>query len=138
MIVYLCVSCFYFFFFKQKTAYEMRISDWSSDVCSSDLGADWPCSQLAHEMTGHNCVGVIRNAGQEVALGASGTAFARGGTAVFAPGFYLGGDFSGGDRKGTRLTSCPLCEPRMPVSPIKKQGRITRVTSTQQGSTGLS
>src|SRR3546814_1190964 len=28
------------FFFKQKTAYEMRISDWSSDVCSSDLGAE--------------------------------------------------------------------------------------------------
>src|SRR3546814_11306930 len=28
---------FKFFFFKQKTAYEMRISDWSSDVCSSDL-----------------------------------------------------------------------------------------------------
>src|SRR3546814_9077444 len=28
---------FCFFFFKQKTAYEMRISDWSSDVCSSDL-----------------------------------------------------------------------------------------------------
>src|SRR3546814_20874437 len=32
----LCGECF-FFFFKQKTAYEMRISDWSSDVCSSDL-----------------------------------------------------------------------------------------------------
>src|SRR3546814_7399957 len=30
-----------FFFFKQKTAYEMRISDWSSDVCSSDLIADY-------------------------------------------------------------------------------------------------
>src|SRR3546814_3349234 len=30
---------FSFFFFKQKTAYEMRISDWSSDVCSSDLCA---------------------------------------------------------------------------------------------------
>src|SRR3546814_4688239 len=29
--------CMVFFFFKQKTAYEMRISDWSSDVCSSDL-----------------------------------------------------------------------------------------------------
>src|SRR3546814_10984085 len=29
----------FFFFFKQKTAYEMRISDWSSDVCSSDLTA---------------------------------------------------------------------------------------------------
>src|SRR3546814_11207618 len=37
--------CFIFFFFKQKTAYEMRISDWSSDVCSSDLaspGAEEP------------------------------------------------------------------------------------------------
>src|SRR3546814_6992555 len=31
------VSYLFFFFFKQKTAYEMRISDWSSDVCSSDL-----------------------------------------------------------------------------------------------------
>src|SRR3546814_4212012 len=32
------MNCFFaFFFFKQKTAYEMRISDWSSDVCSSDL-----------------------------------------------------------------------------------------------------
>src|SRR3546814_7852056 len=30
----------FFFFFKQKTAYEMRISDWSSDVCSSDLRGD--------------------------------------------------------------------------------------------------
>src|SRR3546814_16828083 len=30
----------FFFFFKQKTAYEMRISDWSSDVCSSDLMTD--------------------------------------------------------------------------------------------------
>src|SRR3546814_8514195 len=29
--------CAFVFFFKQKTAYEMRISDWSSDVCSSDL-----------------------------------------------------------------------------------------------------
>src|SRR3546814_9960647 len=36
--VCIVVSCWFgFFFFKQKTAYEMRISDWSSDVCSSDL-----------------------------------------------------------------------------------------------------
>src|SRR3546814_4842079 len=34
-LVWFSVVCF--FFFKQKTAYEMRISDWSSDVCSSDL-----------------------------------------------------------------------------------------------------
>src|SRR3546814_2765447 len=35
MVYGFCV--FIFFFFKQKTAYEVRISDWSSDVCSSDL-----------------------------------------------------------------------------------------------------
>src|SRR3546814_8400605 len=35
-VVLFCV-CFFFFFFKQKTAHEMRINDWSSDVCSSDL-----------------------------------------------------------------------------------------------------
>src|SRR3546814_15991566 len=34
------MSLCFFFFFKQKTAYEMRISDWSSDVCSSDLRTD--------------------------------------------------------------------------------------------------
>src|SRR3546814_14521717 len=32
-----CISYVVFFFFKQKTAYDLRISDWSSDVCSSDL-----------------------------------------------------------------------------------------------------
>src|SRR3546814_2442746 len=37
---------FFFFFFKQKTAYEMRISDWSSDVCSSDL-VRCPCISRA-------------------------------------------------------------------------------------------
>src|SRR3546814_5949881 len=35
---FLRLACVFCFFFKQKTAYEMRISDWSSDVCSSDLG----------------------------------------------------------------------------------------------------
>src|SRR3546814_8585021 len=44
---------FLFFFFKQKTAYEMRISDWSSDVCSSDLqplvnfqGLQWKFAEM--------------------------------------------------------------------------------------------
>src|SRR3546814_4547604 len=35
-----CYTSVCFFFFKLKTAYEMRISDWSSDVCSSDLPTD--------------------------------------------------------------------------------------------------
>src|SRR3546814_8039721 len=37
--MYCCL--FFFLCFKQKPAYEMRISDWSSDVCSSDLGAEF-------------------------------------------------------------------------------------------------
>src|SRR3546814_3175349 len=41
LISYILIICLVllglFFFFKQKTAYDMRISDWSSDVCSSDL-----------------------------------------------------------------------------------------------------
>src|SRR3546814_7404730 len=38
--LFVCCFCYFFFLFKQKTAYEMRISDWSSDVCSSDLQHD--------------------------------------------------------------------------------------------------
>src|SRR3546814_2352044 len=45
-----CVVCF-FFFFKQKTAYEMRISDWSSDVCSSDLFAIGAIATLVLDVT---------------------------------------------------------------------------------------
>src|SRR3546814_3604919 len=58
-----------FFFFKQKTAYEIRISDWSSDVCSSDLAFDKGSSRAhrqaafgseapllaAHLARGHSC-----------------------------------------------------------------------------------
>src|SRR3546814_1061046 len=50
-----CLLCF-FFFFKQKTAYEMRISDWSSDVCSSDLGAGAKLvGTFAYELTAADC-----------------------------------------------------------------------------------
>src|SRR3546814_5171461 len=45
-----CCNCFVFFF-KQKTAYEMRISDWSSDVCSSDLALE--------ELDATSCLGVL-------------------------------------------------------------------------------
>src|SRR3546814_14371522 len=47
----LMIFCF-FFFFKQKTAYEMRISDWSSDVCSSDLGRLEHRSARCHQLPG--------------------------------------------------------------------------------------
>src|SRR3546814_16821031 len=45
-LVCLYFSCF--FFFKQKTAYEMRISDWSSDVCSSDLWISQPFPSITY------------------------------------------------------------------------------------------
>src|SRR3546814_3854230 len=46
----------FFFFFKQKTAYEMRISDWSSDVCSSDLA----CPSFAGLTLAQPCImGVV-------------------------------------------------------------------------------
>src|SRR3546814_1320594 len=52
-LIVLVVCSLFFFFFKQKTAYEMRISDWSSDVCSSDLAgflrspSPTPCRALS-------------------------------------------------------------------------------------------
>src|SRR3546814_9691294 len=45
----MCIICSYtIFFFKQKTAYEMRISDWSSDVCSSDLTHQQRATMTCH------------------------------------------------------------------------------------------
>src|SRR3546814_10616372 len=67
-----------FFFFKQKTAYEMRISDWSSDVCSSDLdvgeqpaiGLAWPFAQriagkhhLGHDLARSQVADQLHRAG---------------------------------------------------------------------------
>src|SRR3546814_20776045 len=47
------LSLLVLFFFKQKTAYEMRISDWSSDVCSSDLGTPRRREPPASPADGH-------------------------------------------------------------------------------------
>src|SRR3546814_1112453 len=55
------VSMYAIFFFKQKTAYEMRISDWSSDVCSSDLHEDlalrW-CRRLPDRHRARDDIGI--------------------------------------------------------------------------------
>src|SRR3546814_5523005 len=66
-----------FFFFKQKTAYEMRISDWSSDVCSSDLvvqrdavhlGEERPLELLGGDLqrAGHHGAHDLRHAPYEI------------------------------------------------------------------------
>src|SRR3546814_1971260 len=69
-----CGSFFFvFFFFKQKTAYEMRISDWSSDVCSSDLiggpdevnAAEWAKDNMKKPVVGF-IAGVTAPAGKRM------------------------------------------------------------------------
>src|SRR3546814_9923172 len=60
------VGCF--FFFKQKTAYEMRISDWSSDVCSSDLNMSVNSRPVMAIRTRSQNDGKTDTIGQHVAL----------------------------------------------------------------------
>src|SRR3546814_7692850 len=55
LIVRLCCLSAEFFFFKQKTAYELRISDWSSDVCSSDLTMIDALAALCKGYFGFDC-----------------------------------------------------------------------------------
>src|SRR3546814_9098026 len=75
MIVYpyyfvlcVCVQCYhvvgFFFFFKQKTAYEVRISDWSSDVCSSDLQMPWYVVMLGIMATQASAITFLSAPGQ--------------------------------------------------------------------------
>src|SRR3546814_18678071 len=55
MVVSVCDLLVLVFFFKQKTAYEMRISDWSSDVCSSDLIERHQRREHPTQYRGHSC-----------------------------------------------------------------------------------
>src|ERR1051326_9309282 len=57
-IVDSCVYFFVFFFFKQKTAYEIKECDWSSDVCSSELGSR-PRARDSADHGGHGRRGVV-------------------------------------------------------------------------------
>src|SRR3546814_2582526 len=60
------VDLCFLFFFKQKTAYEMRISDWSSDVCSSDL------DRAEHRILAHRGIETIDQFGDEGLVDAHG------------------------------------------------------------------
>src|SRR3546814_4377042 len=132
-----------FFFFKQKTAYEMRISDWSSDVCSSDLkgqpteqprqhthrqeeagpAGDPACPVERRTAARHDAMNVRvmmqvlaprMEHGDEADLGAEMLRVGR------DPAQRLGRrpeqDGVDGDRKSTRLNSSHSCASRMPSS----------------------
>src|SRR3546814_1926164 len=81
MVVWLSISfiVLFFFLFKQKTAYEMRISDWSSDVCSSDLhhvecydDRQPKCDKFQRESQMIVQIGRIENHDQDVGLPLTG------------------------------------------------------------------
>src|SRR3546814_5140442 len=111
----------FFFFFKQKTAYEMRISDWSSDVCSSDLfrggnrathvvHRDGMLTRICQTSSSANqCFLCAHHApGREAFRTASVAAQCK-------HGFMMahGGQ---GDRTSTRLNSSHYCAPRIASS----------------------
>src|SRR3546814_17618162 len=80
-------SCF--FFFKQKTAYEMRISDWSSDVCSSDLLLEViidPVALESYNLDATDIVEMVTKSNLVVAAGALDTGQGR--FAVKVPGLF--------------------------------------------------
>src|SRR3546814_13594999 len=80
-----------FFFFKQKTAYEMRISDWSSDVCSSDLF-------VGGDFIGVGIAGLDIGALQPCEMAAGRASIAR--PCFEAPGVSIFGERGAGDEAG--------------------------------------
>src|SRR3546814_6262169 len=124
--MYSCILCimqvYSFLFFKQKTAYEMRISDWSSDVCSSDLlgvvvdveHGRHPAATLGQPFgfAGNVALLQLRQAG-DVRRGVLADGFQNRGLGDVAE-ITLGGRLP--DRKSTRLNSSHSCASRMPSS----------------------
>src|SRR3546814_9626704 len=77
--------CVVFFFFKHKTAYEMRISDWSSDVCSSDLLREhfWQGRDLSGKLA---AIRWLRKGGAMAPDGARGDSWGPASGAVYPTG----------------------------------------------------
>src|SRR3546814_6150470 len=99
-----------FFFFKQKTAYEMRISDWSSDVCSSDLpgsGSDAAALKTRADKVGNSHY--VLNGGKAFISGS-------GASDVYAVMCRTGGD-------GPKGVSCILVDKETPGLGFGKIGR---------------
>src|SRR3546814_3639385 len=96
------------FFFKQKTAYEMRISDWSSDVCSSDLDCtrDNRRGQMAR-VAGFRSIRLLLATGISVPLLFASSQIYAAFAPVERPSHAEPGNWPGygGDRKSTRLNS---------------------------------
>src|SRR3546814_17313873 len=118
------------FFFKQKTAYEKRISDWSSDVCSSELaigrhviGEPAGAADAAHE---HR----LRRVGPDFGHGALHRLQDRIVATAGAPAHFLvGSEISGGELGH-------LVHIIIPVRPERSRGQFTRVSRLGSTRTG--
>src|SRR3546814_13011936 len=99
-----------FFFFKQKTAYEMRISDWSSDVCSSDLRPIYVAEQTYRERR-------HRLDPLELPLVYNADRFTRGLVTVLVPFIVLGNLVADVAQRLSRLPPQPEKGPYPLVSP---------------------
>src|SRR3546814_11057375 len=107
-----------FFFFKQKTAYEMRISDWSSDVCSSDLsrvacGADFQSTLRI----------VAQGGGDRGGFGGVGTGVRR---ARRGERPALGGSSGHADDSVLARTPCQRLRTRLPLLPYGRRNQRAR------------
>src|SRR3546814_7562706 len=98
-----------FFFFKQKTAYEMRISDWSSDVCSSDLTISFGAGVAAVTF----CTGGGASCARPVPAAARQSAVAKATDRYFSFGRLL-------QPRGVSA-GCPLDESRLYGKPSNDQ-----------------
>src|SRR3546814_18036250 len=111
----------YLFFFKQKTAYEMRISDWSSDVCSSDLqsSAVYARSGLPRRLRLLAMTKIFTAPAIRAPVPRYATASRRWGSGSFAPGRRCCGTRSEERRVGKECVS--TCRSRWSPYHYKKQ-----------------
>src|SRR3546814_1742402 len=103
--MYIVSVLFCVFFFKQKTAYEMRISDWSSDVCSSDLDRLAEVVDLPSALRGGRRIEIVVDVGERRWVGIVAIQPHSDGDPVLRVTGTTDKGFVDPDRKSTRLNS---------------------------------